>query len=201
MANTFQQKILRHTMAYLVNPYSERRADFNVSPTSKQPEAKLEQHWGFQPTFHGEPVPRKEPTVISRSIPVVLDSKDAVTISGDEITWALNVPHLGKLKPGTILYLRCVETNQVEELDWGLSGLQSWTYGTPYNMRARFTSSGSNVWSPGAGLNVPLCVSLKQPDMVFFGSRLVLTRIGATGSSLQSISNFYCRLHLLFKEP
>jgi hypothetical protein len=193
-------------MAYCVNPYSERRADFNVSPTAKQPEAKLDQHWEFLPTFHGEPVPRKEPTVISRTIPVVLNSTDALSVVANEITFSLHMPHLGKLKPGTLLYVRAIECNQTEECDWAISGLSTWSFsldsGSPtYALRARFTSSGSNVWSPGAGLNVPLCVSLKQPDTVFFGGRLVLTRIGATGSNLQNIANFYCRLHLLFKEP
>lgn len=191
-------------MAYRVNPYVENPAYFEVAPTKTQPQNLPPSRVYPVPLRHDEPVPRAEPKVPSRVIPVVLDSKDAINIVNNEVTYNLNMPHLGKLKPGTVLYVRAIETNQTEICDWAISGLNTWSFSlnsaTLYGLRARFLQSGSQVYTPQGGLTVPLCVSLKSED-VFFNNRLVLTRLDATGTNLQNIPNFFCRLHLLFKEP
>jgi hypothetical protein len=190
-------------MAYRVNPYVDRAADFKVADTAKQ-SRETSLRTGINPTWHTEPVSKREPETPSRTLNVILDSANAVSIAGNEVTYMLNMPHLGKLKPGTIMYVRCIETNQSEETDWAISGLNTWSFSlmgqTIYNLRARFIRSGDNVYSPQGGLAVPMCVSLKSDD-VFFNNRLTLTRLNSTGSDFVNTPAFYCRLHLLFKEP
>lgn len=193
-------------MASKYNFDAQRAADVTVRSTSKQ----ADKSWDTvkerepQPWTHSEPMPTKPPEITPRVIRLELESKDAVSVLGDTITWRLNMPNVGKLLPQTMVYWTSLVSNQTEVTDWAFSGLNTYRHnmsGKSYDLRARFTSKGSDTFVPGTSGMAPVAGMLKVETIFVNYATVTLERIGATGTPLSGIGSFYLRTYLTFVEP
>lgn len=191
-------------MATKYNFEAQRPQDVTVRTTSKQPDKSWDtvKEREPHPWVHSEPIETRAPKIKPRVIKVTLDVSERIGMDASSVTWMLNIPSIGALAEGTVLYWRELVTNQTETCDWALSGLGAHSYalsGPSYTLRARFIQSGSTTSWYSNNL-APLAVTLKDTD-VFFNKRLTVTRIGATGATLDSINGLQLKVCLVFVEP
>ena len=192
-------------MATRYNFKAQRASDILVNETPQLEDHSLDlidevpvNRWN-----HSLPIPNKPPVIAPRVIRLELDSANRTVLEDNAITWMLALPHVGKIADNSVMYWRNITTNQTEVVDWAIIGLGTHSYavgGTPYALRSRFISVGTNEWSPNSGIVAPLAVTLKENDL-FTNRRVTITRIGSTGSTFPNIANFFLRSQLIIVEP
>lgn len=193
-------------MATKYNYNAQRSQDVIVTVTPKQPDRSWDtvSEQKNPPWVHSLPIDDTAPKITPRIIRVELDAVNRVAWDANSIDFMLNLPQIGKVMPGSVLYWRSIESNQTEVVDWAIMGLQSHTYnlgGPNYALRGRFLSAGTNSWSPNVGVLAPLAVTLKNNEDMFFNRRISIVRIGATGTAIPNIANIFFRTQLILVEP
>lgn len=187
-------------MAYKYNYGAQRSDDIIVEPTSKT-SGKTPLIRQEVALIHGEPVPRDKPKIAPRVIRIPFDSSLA-EIYEDRLVWNVNFRDLAA---NTMVYLSEIASNQLDQVDFGLLGLNTWTYalsGPQYFLRSRFVAAQSNttasVFSADAG-NPPGAM-IRDADALR-NARITLQRIGSSGTSFLNIGSFFLRFTLVFVEP